>query len=248
MRPTREPTMSEHDPIRDLESFGTGGVTMTPIPASEVRRLGNRRRARRRTTAVVAGAVVAVLAIGVPVALTHGGDARGSGYIADQTPTPTSAATQQPSPTATASDSATAPETPATPQVITYPGIGIEVSAAADADKLTGTSAEFKAFIADQAEKAAADGGSCPDAAHGVAVHKYSSAGYAVGSVNSRGGYVALWVIHDNTWQEGYGTQDVWDCAVLNYYGVPHSFAGDCFNYTGDFGPSKVQGLRLGMS
>jgi hypothetical protein len=228
--------MSEqnHDPLHELANFDTAGIALAPLPPSEVRRLGNRRRAQRRTTAVIAAAVIAVLAIGVPVALTRGGDPDGSRDIAT-TPTPT------PSTTTTTPSSTT-------PTTVTYPGSGIEVKTATDVDKLTGTSQEFKDFIALQAQKAAADGTDCPDAAHGVTVQKYSSAGYAIGGVNSCGGYMALWVDRDDQWQEGMGTQDAWDCDTLGYLGVPHSFAGDCFDEAGDFGPTGTDGVDLGMT
>jgi hypothetical protein len=64
--------MSERDPIRDLENFGTGGVPMTPLPASEVRRLGDRRRARRNAL-MATGAVAAIAAIATPFAFLGGG-------------------------------------------------------------------------------------------------------------------------------------------------------------------------------
>lgn len=220
----------QHDPIRDLETFGTGGLRMTPIPPGEVRRLGDRRRARRRT-AGIAVAAVAVVAATVPVAVLaiHGDGG---------TSTPPAILTS-PTPTATA-----------TSTVITYPEPGIDVSSAADTAKLEGTTAEFKSFIADQARKAADDGAACPGAAHGVTVQKYSSAGYALGGVNSCGGYEALWVMDQESgrWHEGLGTQDSWDCDGLRYLGVPSSFAGDCYDYSGSFGPQEVDGLRIGMS
>jgi hypothetical protein len=64
--------MSERDPIRDLKNFGTGGVPMTPLPASEVRRLGDRRRARRNAL-MATGAVAAIAAIATPFAFLGGG-------------------------------------------------------------------------------------------------------------------------------------------------------------------------------
>lgn len=66
--------MSDRDPLQQLTDFTSGPVS--PLPASEVRRLGDRRRARRTAVSAVAGAT-AVLAVAVPAGLyaTRGGDA-----------------------------------------------------------------------------------------------------------------------------------------------------------------------------
>jgi hypothetical protein len=64
--------MPERDPIRDLEDFGTGGLSVTPLSPAEVRRLGDRRRSRRNA-AVAAGAVAALVAIATPFAFLGGG-------------------------------------------------------------------------------------------------------------------------------------------------------------------------------
>lgn len=218
--------MPEHtDPIRDLENFGTGGHTMTPLAPTDVRRLGDRRRARRRS-AGVAAAALAVVAVVVPFAVNaRSGDGPDGGPIlTDPTPTPTP------------------------PDVITYPGSGVEITDPADVDKLDGTSAAFKAFIADQARRAAQSGSTCPDAAHAVTVQKYSSAGYAAGGFNSCGGYAALWVRQDGQWKEALGTQDEWRCGDLARFDVPRSFAGECYGPSALFGPTEDAGLRLGMS
>ena len=47
-----------NDPIRLLETFGTGGVDVSPLDPTQVRRLGDRRRSRRRAALVAASAVV----------------------------------------------------------------------------------------------------------------------------------------------------------------------------------------------
>src|SRR5690349_1615995 len=129
------------DPTHDLENFGTGGIDVTPLPPSEVRRLGDRRRAQRRNAAVIAASVLAAVAVSVPVALTRGDD--GSTGTPLQTPTQSPSQSPAPSDPPEGSDG-----------VITYPGLGVEVTGAADAEKLVGTSAEFRAFIVARAERA----------------------------------------------------------------------------------------------
>ena len=131
--------------------------------------------------------------------------------------------------------------------MITYSGVGVEVVTDADARKLVGTSPAFQAFVTQLARKMNANGTDCPDAFHGVTVQKYSTAGYAVGGVNDCGGYAALWVTRGGQWQEASGTQEVWDCDVLHYFDIPRSFAGDCANTGGGFGPASVSDLRLHM-
>lgn len=216
------------DPIRQLARFTTDDLVSAPLHPAQVRHLGDRRRTRRHA-ALVAASVVAVLAAVTPVALlAHRGDG---------SPTP-GPLTSRPSPTASGTE----------PAVVTYPGNGVEVVTPSDADKLTGTSPAFRAFVVDQAQKAAEDGAACPGADHGITVQKYSAAGYALGAVNSCGGYVALWVETDGTWQEGMGTQDVWNCTTLDYLAVPRDFAGDCAAEAGSFGPQGTGTLQLGMS
>ena len=222
-----------HDPIRLLESFGTGGVHPHPLEPAQVRRLGDRRRHRRQALYAAAVAAVVVVAI-VPVALLTGRDDAAP-------PLPAQSAT----PTATPSG-VTATATPA--QVITFPGAGVEVTTAADTDKLTGTTAAFKAFIATQAQRASTEGASCPGAAHGVTVQKYSSAGYAIGGFNACGGYAALWTQYQGSWGEGQATQDTWDCDALTFLQVPRSFAGDCADEAGAFGLAGAGGPEPGMS
>jgi hypothetical protein len=60
------------DPIEELSNFEPG-VPVSPMPAAEVRRRGDRLR-RRNTALVVGGAVAAVALVAVPVAVFAGGD------------------------------------------------------------------------------------------------------------------------------------------------------------------------------
>lgn len=219
------------DPTRDLENFGTGGIVTTPLPPSEVRRLGNRRRTRRRTTAAAASFAV-LAAVAVPFALVnHGSGSNGQAPHIATTPTSTPTPTQK-----------------IPPAVISYPDPGIEITSPQQSDKLVGTSTAFQQFIGDQARRAVEAGASCPDAAHGVTVQKYSSSGYAIGDVNSCGGYQALWVLSNGIWAEGQATQDEWDCDSLAYLHVPASFTGACADEAGDFGTPGGGGPEPGMT
>ncbi|MBO9520712.1 MAG: hypothetical protein J7518_04165 [Nocardioidaceae bacterium] len=209
--------MPEHDPIDQLESFTMGHLTTSPLPPSEIRRLGDRRRVRRRNAAVAGAGLAVLVAVGVPFALTSGGGGPKSEDRITEVPTE-----------------------------ITYPGDGVFVVDEADTAKLTGTTPAFKAFVAGQAAQAAREGSTCGE--HGITVRKYSSAGYASGLYNACGGYVALWAVRDGQWILGMGSQDAWDCETIDYLGVPRSFAGDCADEAGGFGPDEVDGIKLGMT
>lgn len=67
------------DPIDTLKSFHTEGLDVNPIPASEVRRRGDRRRHRNNAVAAI-GALAAVAVIATPFAV----GARGSGHADPQ--------------------------------------------------------------------------------------------------------------------------------------------------------------------
>lgn len=60
------------DPLDELESFTTPGLTMNPLPAAEVRRRGTRMRRRNNALAAVGG-VAAVALIATPLALAANG-------------------------------------------------------------------------------------------------------------------------------------------------------------------------------
>ncbi|MFL6109174.1 MAG: hypothetical protein ACJ72D_10240 [Marmoricola sp.] len=220
--------MSDHqnDPLADLRGLTSGRIAVSPLPPADVRRLGERRRHRRR--GALAGVVAAtVVAVGIPVAVLSD---HGNGSSA-----PPVAGTPTPSPTAG-------------PKVITYPGSGVFVATPADADKLTGTSGEFKAFIADLARRDAESGAGCPDAAHGVTVQKYSSAGFASGASNDCGGGIQLWVRYNDAWGIAQSTQDGWDCDALTFLKVPGEFVDACTMESGDFGMPEAGGPVPGMT
>lgn len=224
--------MPDHnDPIHLLEHFGNGGVDVAPLHPAQVRRLGDRRRTRRRAGYTVAAAAAVAVTI-VPVAVLNGRDDDGAPPITHHSGGPT------PAPTTPA---ASATGTPA--RVTTYPGPGIDVKAVSDTSKLTGTSDEFKTFIAGVWRQNSAD---CPTP--DITVKKYSSAGFALGGVGGCGGYVALWSIQDGTWKEALGTQDEWTCGDLTRFSVPDGFAGECLGPKAVLGPDSDAGLSLGMS
>jgi hypothetical protein len=102
------------------------------------------------------------------------------------------------------------------------------IEKASDVEKLTGTSAEFKAFIADQVANLTPPAGAT-DCAIGVGVAVYDPSGFARGGVNACGGYAALWGIQDGKWKELIGTQDLWACADLRKYKVPSTMADTCY-------------------
>ncbi|MCW2843194.1 MAG: hypothetical protein JWN22_1110 [Nocardioides sp.] len=61
------------DPLEHLHRFDTEGLDVNPLPASEVRRRGNRMRRRNNALAAVGG-LAAVALIAVPLAITAGGN------------------------------------------------------------------------------------------------------------------------------------------------------------------------------
>jgi hypothetical protein len=61
------------DPIEDLQNFHPEGLDVNPLPASEVRRRGDRRRHRNNALAAI-GALAAVAVIATPLAVAARGD------------------------------------------------------------------------------------------------------------------------------------------------------------------------------
>jgi hypothetical protein len=66
--------MPEHDDLSPFTQGFTEGTHVNPIPASEVRRRGDRMRRRNTALAAVGGVVAAAVFIGTPVALMNGND------------------------------------------------------------------------------------------------------------------------------------------------------------------------------
>lgn len=67
--------MSDRDPIRDLENFSLEGDPVQPLPASEVRRRGDRLRHRRQGL-IALSAAAAVVLIAAPLAYVANGTGR----------------------------------------------------------------------------------------------------------------------------------------------------------------------------
>lgn len=80
--------MSDHDPFETFKATMSTSGTLHPLPAHEVRRRGDRLRRRNTALTVAGGTVAALVAVGVPVALTQtGGTTDGdSGLVATQGP------------------------------------------------------------------------------------------------------------------------------------------------------------------
>lgn len=173
-----------------------------------------------------------------------------TGTSADTAPSAPASTSPSTSPsTSTSTSASSSPSAPATPpagstpttaapdrpgEVIAYAGgesPGVLVRGPRDAAQLRRSPAAFKRFIGRTAQRVV-DHASCSEATVGIMVEFVSTAGYAVGSVNECGGYAALWASVDGRWREIEGTQDAWDCAVLEHYAVPSDLVGDtCYDY-----------------
>jgi hypothetical protein len=143
------------------------------------------------------------------------------------------------SPTGTPTPSSEPPSSPSgspteEAQLIAYAGgesAGVEVRKPADVEKLDGAPDSFKAFIGDIVRRLLADS-TCSDGYVGVNVQILRTDGYAVGGVNDCGGYAALWAVVDGQWKEIAGTQEAWECKVLEQYEVPSDVVGTtCYDY-----------------
>ena len=123
---------------------------------------------------------------------------------------------------------AAAPAQTARTRLIVYAGgesPGVEVQSRDDAGHLRGAPTAFKRFIGRKAQRLA-DHTTCSGGYVGVTVERVRTDGYAIGGVNDCGGYEALWALVDGRWREIAGTQDMWDCGVLERHAVPSSIAG----------------------
>jgi hypothetical protein len=125
-------------------------------------------------------------------------------------------------------DAAT-PTASSTPDLITYEkdngDPGIQVESLGDKSKLEGAPEDFADFIGETAQVLAEES-TCKGGYVGVTVAVVRTDGFARGGVNDCGGYAALWARVDGAWTEIDGTQEMWDCRVLEKYDVPSDIAG----------------------
>jgi hypothetical protein len=149
--------------------------------------------------------------------------------------TPTSPSPGSEAPTSSEPSASPTQEAP----LIAYAGgesPGAEGRQPADADKLEGAPESFRTFLADAVRRLVANS-TCTDGYVGITVEFLRTDGYAVGGVNDCGGYAALWAVVDGQWKEIAGTQEAWDCAVLERYAVPSDVAGTtCYDYAAQEG------------
>jgi hypothetical protein len=138
-----------------------------------------------------------------------------------------------------ASGAATTSASTPVPRLITYAdggSPGVEVQSGGDARKLRGAPEDFQRFVGRLAQQVA-QRSDCADGYVGVTVATLRTDGYAAGGVNDCGGYAALWATVDGQWKEIAGTQEAWDCAVLERYAVPSDVAGTtCYDYAAQEG------------
>lgn len=189
--------------------------------------------------------LLARLALGAAVLLAAGACSDDSeSPSADPTPSETASAPASPTPTSTPPPTPTEEPTPApepteeptpepAPELIPYAGgesAGVEIQKPGDVKNLKGAPASFKRFIR-TAVTELQEQSTCGDGFVGITVQFLRTDGYATGGVNDCGGYLALWATVDGDWKEIAGTQELWDCAVLEQYTVPSDIAGDsCYD------------------
>ena len=87
--------MPDNDPLESLDNFPEG-LHVDSLPASEVRRRGDRMRRRNTALATVGGVVAAAVFIGTPVALMSGTTTRTPSTRRSRPPTPTVTEDAQP--------------------------------------------------------------------------------------------------------------------------------------------------------
>jgi hypothetical protein len=136
------------------------------------------------------------------------------------TATPTTTTAPAPTPAPTKSTSAST--------LIDYGDDGVIVATAADAAKLTGAPADFKAFVvADLQRQQDSEDGACAQAPE-IHVARIDTRGWAAGEnfIPRCGGNPALWAKVAGGWRLVWGVQTLPDCAVLEKYRFPASIAG----------------------
>lgn len=190
-------------------------------------------RTRILAAAITASALLTLGACGSdePEASAPATSASTSAAPTSETPT----ATRTPTPTPTATTTSAAPQG----KLIDYEAIdenGITITQAADTTKLTGATADFKAFIAAQIKKqAATETEGCTEAPQ-ISVTSLDTGGWGRGSyfIPGCGGTAALWSNAKGSWTTAWEGQALVDCATLNAYKFPSRVAGtSCDDGTG---------------
>jgi hypothetical protein len=104
---------------------------------------------------------------------------------------------------------------------------GVVLTTDADADRLTGAPADFKAFVI--AELATADPGEGCTERPQLYVSRLDTGGWARGGyfVPQCGGYAALWAKAGGSWKEVWSGQSLVECTTLTQYKIPSRIAGD---------------------
>jgi hypothetical protein len=119
----------------------------------------------------------------------------------------------------------------ATPNLINYSTTsaaeGLQVSSTADVDKLQGASDDFKDFIKDKIKKNGNSPSPCGNA-YGIFVKKIYKDQFALGGEGQCGGAEKLWAKISDQWQEIGGTQQGFDCSLLEQYKVPSAIVEQC--------------------
>ena len=104
---------------------------------------------------------------------------------------------------------------------------GVEISSASDIDKLDGASDSFKDFIKDKIKKNGNSPSPCGNA-YGIFVKKIYKDQFALGGEGQCGGAEKLWAKISDQWQEIGGSQQGFDCSLLEQYKVPPAIVGQC--------------------
>jgi hypothetical protein len=131
----------------------------------------------------------------------------------------------------------------AVPSLVNYTdtnAAGLEVSSESDVDKLDGASDSFKDFIKDKIKKNGNSPSPCGNA-YGIFVKKIYKDGFALGGEGQCGGAEKLWAKVSSQWQEIGGTQQGFDCSLLEQYKVPSAIIEQCIK-NGNLVDNTVQG------
>jgi hypothetical protein len=117
---------------------------------------------------------------------------------------------------------------------------GVELGSESDVDKLDGASDSFKDFIKDKIKKNGSSPSPCGNA-YGIFVKKIYKDNFALGGEGQCGGAEKLWAKVSAQWQEIGGSQQGFDCSLLEQYKVPPAIVDQCIK-NGNLVDNPVQG------